>query len=86
VHAQRYLSQLLAGADLDDPRHPLTCRDASDRARYQALTSTMTTPLRRALHDHAVQSPHDLGIDEPAVWEPPPGCSTHLNLPGPETR
>jgi len=84
VHAQRYLSQLLAGSDLDDPGHPLAWRDGGDRTRYQAFTSTMTTPLRRALDDHAAQALRDLGIDEPAVWEPPPSCCAHLTLPGPE--
>ncbi len=84
VHAQRYLSELLTGADLDDPRHPLACQDAGDRARYRAFTSTMTTALRRALHDHAAQALHDLGIDEPAIWEPPLSCCSRLTLPGPE--
>jgi TniQ/Bacterial regulatory helix-turn-helix protein, lysR family len=84
VHAQRYLSELLTGTDLDDPRHPLAWHDAGDRARYRIFTSTMTTPLRRALHDHAAQALRDLGIDEPAVWEPPPSCCAGLTLPGPE--
>lgn len=46
--AQRYLYQLLTGADLHDPRHALAFTSASDRAAYLAFTDTFTTGLRRA--------------------------------------
>jgi DNA-binding transcriptional ArsR family regulator len=83
-HAQRYLFQLLTGADLHDPRHALAFTSTSDYSHYHAFADTLTTGLRNALHGHATGLLHDLGIDEPLTWSPPPGCCAHLNLPGPE--
>jgi hypothetical protein len=82
--AQRYLFQLLTGADLNDPRHALAFTGVGDRARYQAFTDTLTTSLRTALHRHAAALLDDLGISEPLAWAPPPDCCTGLNLPGPD--
>jgi hypothetical protein len=82
--AQRYLFQLLTGADLHDPRHRLAFTVASDRAHYQAFADTLSTSLRTALHDHATVLLDDLGITEPLAWAPPPDCCAHLGLPGPD--
>jgi DNA-binding transcriptional ArsR family regulator len=82
--AQRYLFQLLTGADLHDPRHALAFTSSNDHGHYRAFTSTLPTGLRDALHHHAAALLHDLGIGEPLTWAPPPGCCAGLNLPGPE--
>jgi len=82
--AQRYLFQLLTGADLNDPRHALAFTRAGDRARYQAFADTLPTSLRTALHCHAAALLSDLGISEPLTWAPPPDCCAGLNLPGPD--
>jgi DNA-binding transcriptional ArsR family regulator len=82
--AQRYLFQLLTGADLHDPRHALAFTGSNDHSHYQAFAGTLPTGLRDALHGHAAALLHDLGISEPLTWAPPPGCCAHLNLPGPE--
>jgi DNA-binding transcriptional ArsR family regulator len=82
--AQRYLFQLLTGADLHDPRHALAFTSGNDRSHYHAFADTLTTDLRGALHDHAAALLHDLGISEPLTWQPPPDCCAHLNLPGPD--
>lgn len=82
LNAQRYLNQLLTGADLTDPRHPLALRSAPDRSRYFAFPPSLTLDQRDALHQHAVGVLHDLNIDEPLTWEPPQGCSDGLDLPG----
>lgn len=84
VHAQRYLHQLLTGADLADPSHRLGWKNPSDRARYLAFGPSLTRVQRDALHDHGRQVLHELGIDEPLTWEPPSGCVAGLALPGPE--
>jgi DNA-binding transcriptional ArsR family regulator len=84
LDAQRYLFQLLTGADLHDPRHALAFTSAYDYSRYHAFTDTLTTGLRDALHGHAAALLHDLGIGEPLTWAPPPGCCAGLDLPGPE--
>ena len=81
--AQRYLFQLLTGADLNDPRHSLAFTSASDRSHYLGFTDTLTTDLRAALHDHAADLLQELGIGEPLTWSPPPDCCTGLDLPGP---
>ena len=81
--AQRYLFQLLTGADLNDPRHALAFTRASDRARYQAFADTHPTSLRTALHRHAAALLDGLRISEPLTWAPPPGCCAGLSLPGP---
>ena len=82
--AQRYLFQLLTGADLHDPRHALAFTTGNDYSHYQTFAGTLTTGLRDALHGHATGLLHDLGIGEPLTWAPPPGCCARLNLPGPE--
>ena len=82
--AQRYLFQLLTGADLHDPRHALAFTSTSDYSHYHAFAGTLPTGLRDALHGHAAALLHDLGIGEPLTWSPPPGCCAGLDLPGPE--
>ncbi|WP_128433219.1 TniQ family protein [Streptomyces cyaneus] len=82
LNAQRYLNQLLTGADLTDPRHPLALRSVSDRSRYFAFPPSLTLAQRDALHHHAVGILHDLNIDEPLTWEPPQECADGLALPG----
>jgi DNA-binding transcriptional ArsR family regulator len=82
--AQRYLFQLLTGADLHDPRHALAFTSGNDYSHYRAFAGTITTALRNALHGHAAGLLHDLGIGEPLTWAPPPGCCAGLTLPGPE--
>ena len=82
--AQRYLFQLLTGADLHDPRHALAFTSTSDYSHYHAFADTLPTGLRDALHGHAAALLHDLGIGEPLTWAPPPGCCAGLDLPGPE--
>ena len=82
--AQRYLFQLLTGADLHDPRHALAFTSGHDYSHYRAFAGTITTALRDALHGHAAGLLHDLGIGEPLTWAPPPGCCAGLTLPGPE--
>ena len=82
--AQRYLFQLLTGADLHDPRHALAFTSSNDYSHYHAFAGTLPTGLRDALHGHAAALLHDLGIGEPLTWAPPPGCCAGLDLPGPE--
>ncbi len=82
--AQRYLFQLLTGADLHDPRHALAFTSNYDYSRYHAFAGTLPTGLRDALHHHATGLLHDLGIGEPLTWAPPPGCCAGLDLPGPQ--
>ena len=82
--AQRYLFQLLTGADLHDPRHALAFTSTSDYSHYHAFAGTLPTGLRDALHGHAAALLHELGIGEPLTWSPPPGCCAGLHLPGPE--
>jgi DNA-binding transcriptional ArsR family regulator len=82
--AQRYLFQLLTGADLHDPRHALAFTSTSDYSHYHAFAGTLPTGLRDALHGHAAGLLHDLGIGEPPAWAPPPSCCAGLDLPGPE--
>jgi hypothetical protein len=65
LDARRYLFALLSGADLNDARHPLAFRGAADRARHLTFTETLSSPLRAALHHHAADHLHQLGIDEP---------------------
>ncbi len=84
LHAQRYLFQLLTGADLHDPRHAHAFTSTSDYSHYQAFAGTLPTGLRDALHGHAAAVLHELGIGEPLTWSPPPGCCAGLDLPGPE--
>jgi hypothetical protein len=80
--ARRYLFQLLTGADLNDTRHALAYRNASDRARHLGCVETMNTPLRAVLREHAANLLARLRIDEPVTWAPPTSICTGLDLPG----
>lgn len=82
VHAQRYLYQLLTGADLHDPRYPLFLKNNTDRGRYLAFALSLTTPQREALRDHGRTVLDTLGIDEPLTSEPPHDLADGLLLPG----
>ena len=82
--AQRYLFQLLTGADLHDPRHALAFTSNYDYSRYHAFAGALPTGLRDALHHHAAALLHDLDSGEPLTWAPPPSCCAGLDLPGPE--
>jgi hypothetical protein len=82
LDAQRYLFQLLSGADLNDPSHALAFRSAADRTDYLAFTTWLPMPVRQALADHAGGHLQRLGIDEPVTWEPPADCCQDLELPG----
>jgi TniQ/Bacterial regulatory helix-turn-helix protein, lysR family len=82
LDAQRYLFQLLTGADLNDPSHALAFRSANDRTTYLAFTTSLPMPVRQALTDHAAAHLQRLGIDEPLTWEPPADCCQDLELPG----
>ena len=44
--AQRYLFQLLTGADLHDPRHALAFTSSNDYGHYQAFADALPTGLR----------------------------------------
>ena len=81
--AQRYLFQLLTGADLHDPRHALAFTSNYDYSRYHAF-ARLPTGLRDALHHHAAALLHDLDSGEPLTWAPPPSRCAGLDLPGPE--
>jgi hypothetical protein len=82
LDAQRYLYQLLSGADLNDPGHALGFRTAADRTTYLAFTASLPMPVRDALADHAARHLRQLGIDEPLTWQPPADCCQDLKLPG----
>jgi hypothetical protein len=82
LDAQRYLYQLLSGADLNDPSHVLAFRSAADRTTHLAFTASLPMPVRQALTDHAARHLGQLGIEEPLTWEPPPNCCQDLKLPG----
>jgi hypothetical protein len=84
THAQRYLLQRLTGCDLTSPTHPRKFRDANDRSLFLDFITTLTTPMRHALDQHAEHHLHDLGIDEPLQWEPPRNWAPSLNPPGRE--
>ncbi len=81
-YANRHLHQLLNGADLADPRHPLAFSGSSDRSQYLRFTTSMRLSLRRALAGHAVAVLADLDIDEPLTWSPPAALADGLTLPG----
>lgn len=80
--ARRYLYQLLTGADLTLSSCPLAYRDSTDRAGFLAFTTSLTIPLREALHEHAATYLRCLAIDEPLTWEPPAELCAGLRLPG----
>ena len=82
LDAQRYLFQLLSGADLNDPSHAVAFGSAADRSSYLAFTTWLPMPVRQALAGYAAGHLQRLGIDEPLTWEPPPDCCQDLKLPG----
>lgn len=84
LHAQRYLHEMLTGADLTDPRHALALPGAADRRHYLEFALSLTTPLREHLAAHAQAHLEQLGIDEPLTWEPPHELAHGLHLPGRE--
>jgi len=84
LDTRRYLVQNLTGNDMNDPAHPLRFRSANDRNVFSAFVTSLTTPLRHALHQHAAQHLHDLGVDEPVSWEPPRDWAPSLIPPGRE--
>ncbi|PPJ26490.1 hypothetical protein C5F51_20315 [Nocardia nova] len=81
-HANRYLHQMLTGADLADPRHPMAFRGTDDRSQYLRFTTSMTIPLRQALRQHATNVLADLEINEPVTWSPPATLADGLTFPG----
>jgi hypothetical protein len=82
LDAQRYLYQILSGADLNDPSHALGFRTAADRTTYVAFIASLTMPVRDALANHATRQLAHLDIDEPLTWQPPADCCRDLDLPG----
>ncbi|MBE8519272.1 hypothetical protein ILP97_17435 [Amycolatopsis sp. H6(2020)] len=84
LDAQRYLVTQLTGDDLNDPSHLLKFTNAHDRAIFTSFTSTLSTPVRRALHQHAAEHLRTLRIDEPVTWEPPREWAPRLVPPGRE--
>jgi DNA-binding transcriptional LysR family regulator len=83
LDAHRYVYQLLTGADLTGPAAgPLRLTTASDRNVYVSFTTTLTTPLRRRLHQHAATHLRDLDLREPLTWAPPGHLADGLRLPG----
>jgi len=72
--ARRYLYQLLTGADLTVSACPLAYHSSTDRAGFLTFTTSLTTPLRDALHEHAAAHLARLAIDEPLTWNRPPSC------------
>lgn len=85
LHVQRHLHQLLTGADLADPRHPLGFTGATDRSRYIDFTVALTPALRKGLGEHAETLLDGLGIDEPLLWSPPAACAEGLPWLGIDT-
>jgi hypothetical protein len=82
LHAQRHLHQLLSGADLTDPRHPLRFCSPGDRNRYHLFATSMTPAVRAAVRGHAAWILSDLGVGEPLTWSPPSSLAAGLDLPG----
>lgn len=72
LDAQRYLLTRLTSSDLND------------RGVFTSFTTTLSTPVRQALNQHAAEHLHDLGIDEPISWEPPREWAPSLVPPGRE--
>lgn len=84
LHARRYLFQLLTGADLGNPVHPLAFRTSLQREHYLSWQRDMPSPLRREVRHHAAGLLAVAGIDEPLTWSPPAECVAGLDLPGRE--
>ncbi|HJQ45768.1 MAG TPA: TniQ family protein [Amycolatopsis sp.] len=84
LDAQRYLVTLLTGNDLNDPQQPLKFNSANDRGVFTSFITTLSTSVRQALHQHAAEYLHNLGIDEPVAWEPPREWAPSLVPPGRE--
>ena len=78
--AQRYLFQLLTGADLHDPRHALAFTSSNDYSRYHAFAGALPTGLRDALHGHAAAAPARPGHRRAADLGP---AARLLRRPGP---
>ncbi|WP_280465374.1 TniQ family protein [Nocardia brasiliensis] len=81
-NANRYLNQLLTGADLADPRHALAFAGSDDRSHHLRFTLSMSLPLRQALREYAASVLARLDIDEPLTWSPPASLAEGLALPG----
>ncbi|MFF9641009.1 TniQ family protein [Kitasatospora aureofaciens] len=81
--AQRYLVQLLTGADLSNPDHPLSWTRGAQRSRYYQAIESFPPEQRRALRDHGRAVLRALGIREPLTWSPPEDICRDLHLPGP---
>ncbi|WP_280443424.1 LysR family transcriptional regulator [Nocardia brasiliensis] len=81
-NANRYLHQLLTGADLADPRHALAFAGSDDRSHHLRFTLSMSLPLRQALRDYAASVLERFDIDEPLTWSPPASLADGLELPG----
>ncbi|MFE3279533.1 TniQ family protein [Nocardia sp. NPDC059239] len=81
-NANRYLQQLLTGADLSDTRHRLAFAGSDDRNHYLRFALAMTLPLRQALREYATSVLDRLGIEEPLTWSPPVDLADGLDLPG----
>ncbi|UAK31926.1 MULTISPECIES: TniQ family protein [Nocardia] len=79
---QRHLHEILTGADLSDPNHPLVFRSPQDRGTYTTALGQFTPHLRRALRDYGQQLLAELGIEEPIIWSPPAELADGLTLPG----
>jgi len=84
LNARRYMFQLLTGADLTNPAHPLAFSNSLQREHYLAWQRDMPTPLRQEIHRHAAGLLTANGIQEPLAWSPPAGCVAELALPGRE--
>ena len=82
--AQRYLFQLLTGADLHDPRHALAFTTTSDYSHYHAFADALPTGLRDALHDHAAALLHRPRHQRAADLGPAARLLRRPDLPGPE--
>ncbi|WP_459549620.1 TniQ family protein [Nocardia sp. X0981] len=80
--ARRHLHQLITGADLDNPDHPMSFHNPADRNQFIAFATSMTPPLRRALSEHAHTLIQEAGLDEPLLWSPPSELADGLTLPG----
>lgn len=83
-NARRYMFQMLTGADLGNPSHPLAITTSTERDRYLIWQRDMPSPLRQEIRAHASELLTDAGIDEPLTWSPPAQCAAGLHLPGRE--
>ncbi|GIJ42799.1 hypothetical protein Vwe01_61240 [Micromonospora andamanensis] len=84
LQARRYMFQMLTGADLSNPVHPLAFRDSLQREHYLSWQRDMPSALRREIRRHAADLLTAAGIDEPLTSSPPGECVAGLDLPGRE--